>query len=343
MARRVTKRRILALMHEDLVPPDDLSGVPAKEFERYKSEHDVVTTLRGLGHEVRKLGLYDDILPLREAITEWQPHIVFNLLEEFRGQPTYDHNVVSYFELLGTPYTGNGPHGLVLARDKALAKKILRFHRIRTPRFVLFAPGRAIRLPKHLAYPVIVKSQMEEASAGISQASVVNDDAALAARVAFIHDKVGTPALCEQFVDGREINIAILGNNRLEVLPPWEMTFERLGEDQWRIATHKVKWDLDYQERHGIRIGQARDLPDALVKELGLMARRAYRALELSGYARLDFRVSEDGKPYLLEANPNCDISRDEEFAGAAGAAGYSYGRLLQKIVDLGLRRPMRS
>ena len=338
MARRISKRRILALMHEDLVPPDDISGIDEKEFERFKSEHDVVSTLRGLGHEVRKLGIYDELRPLRQAINEWQPHIVFNLLEEFRGMPAYDHNVVSYLELLGVAYTGNGPQGMVLARDKALAKKILRFHRIRTPRFVVFSSGRKAKLPKHLTYPVIVKSQMEEASAGIAQASVVTNDEDLAARVHFIHEKVKTAAICEQYIDGREINVGVIGNRRLEVLPPWELTFSDLDDTQWRIATHKVKWDLDYQQRHGIRIAAAGDIPPKIIAELGTIAKRTYRALELRGYARMDFRLTAENKPYLLEANPNCDISRDEEFASAALAAGYSYGKLLQRIVDLGLR-----
>lgn len=339
MARRVTKLRVLALMHEDLVPPDDMTGVSTKDFELYKSEYDVVSTLRGLGHEVKKLGLYDELLPLRQAITEWQPSITFNLLEEFRGLAVYDHNVVGYLELMGTPYTGNNPRGMVIARDKALAKKILRFHRIRTPRFGQFPIGRRAKRPAKLDYPVIVKSQIEEASFGIAQASVVSSDEALAERVAFIHERVGTAAICEQYVDGREISVGVLGNRRLQVLPPWELRFSKLPDDAWRIATHKVKWDLEYQERHGIEIGRARDLSDAALRELAAMARRAYRALELSGYARMDFRVDEHDTPYLIEANPNCDISRDEELASAARAAGYSYGQLLQRIVNLGLRR----
>lgn len=339
MARRVKKLRIVTLMHEDLVPPDDVSKVSQKEFESYKSEYDVVTTLRGLGHEVKKLGLYDELLPLRTVIEEWKPHIVFNLLEEFRGLPVYDHNVVSYLELMRMSYTGNNPRGMVLARDKALTKKILRFHRIRTPRFAVFPLGRRAKLPASLSYPLIVKSQLEEASFGIAQASVVESDAALAERVAFIHQHVGTAAICEQYIDGRELNVGVLGNRRLETLPTWELRFAKLPEDSWRIATQKAKWDLEYQERYGIDLGRAQDLPEKLVTEMATMSKRAYRALELEGYARMDFRLSTRGTPYLIEANPNCDISRDEELACAAKARGYSYGALLQRIVNLGLRR----
>jgi D-alanine-D-alanine ligase len=339
MARRLKKLRIVTLMHEDLVPPDDVSKVSQKEFESYKSEYDVVSTLRGLGHEVRKLGLYDELHPLRTVIKEWKPHVVFNLLEEFRGLPIYDHNVVSYLELLHVSYTGNNPRGMVLARDKALTKKILRFHRIRTPRFAVFPLGRRARLPASLSYPLIVKSQLEEASLGIAQRSVVESDAALAERVAFVHEHVGTAAICEQYIDGREINVGVLGNRRLETLPAWELRFSKLPEDSWRIATQKAKWDLEYQERHGIDLGRAEDLAPATLEEMATMSKRAYRSLELSGYGRMDFRVSTRGTPYLIEANPNCDISRDEELASAANAAGYSYGQLLQRIVNLGLRR----
>jgi D-alanine-D-alanine ligase len=326
-------------MHEDLVPPDDVSDVSPKELDLYQSEYDVVATLRELGHEVMKLGLYAELQPLRTAITEWQPHIVFNLLEEFRGLAVYDHNVVSYLELMGIPYTGNSPRGLVLARDKALAKKILRFHRIRTPRFTQFPLGRKPRLPSQLSYPVIVKSQVEEASLGISQASVVTSDAALTERVAFVHGHVGTAAICEEYIDGREINVAVLGNERLRALPPWELKVAGLPANAWRIATHKVKWDLDYQARHGIALGPADGLSEGVLTQMATMAKRAYRALELSGFARMDMRLTDDGTPYLIEANPNCDISREAELASAALAAGFSYARLLQHIVNLGLKR----
>ena len=298
-----------------------------------------MTALEHLGHHVTKLGLYDELTPLREAIEQRRPHVVFNLLEEFRGLPAFDHSVVSFLELMGVKYTGNNPRGLVIARDKALTKKILHYHRIATPRFAVFPRGRKVRLPPRLRFPLIVKSLSEEASRGIAQASVVSTSQALAERVAFMHEHVGTAALAEEYIEGRELNVGILGNRRLEVLPVWELKLDRLPEDAYPIATYKVKFDLDYQERHHITIGPARGLSDGLRDEIRSVSKRCYRVLRLEGYARLDFRLRPDGRLFLLEANPNPDISRDEELAGAAAAAGYSYEALIQKVVSLGRGR----
>ena len=168
------RKRVLVLMHEDLVPPDDIAGRPDAEVSEYKTEYDVVTGLRDLGHEVQPLGLYDDLAPLRGAIQDLKPHIVFNLLEEFRGEPMLDHHVVSYLELVQAPYTGCNPRGLMIARDKALSKMILHHHRIRVPRFAVVPAGRKLtRKPARLDYPLIVKSQVAEASFGIAEASIV--------------------------------------------------------------------------------------------------------------------------------------------------------------------------
>jgi D-alanine-D-alanine ligase len=167
---------------------------------------------------------------------------VFNLMEAFAGVTTFDQNVVSYLELLRLPYTGCNPRGLVLARDKALSKKLLAYHRIRVPEFAVVRPGRKPVLPKRLTFPMIVKSVFFEASAGISQASVVENHEQLARRVSFIHEKLGTAAIVEQFVDGRELYIGVVGNETLEVFPVWEMSFDRMPDNRWKIATERVKW-----------------------------------------------------------------------------------------------------
>jgi D-alanine-D-alanine ligase len=326
-------------MHELLVPPDDIRGLSEKEVADFKSEYDVVTALTELGHEVTKLGLSDELTPLRKSIEKTRPHIVFNLLEEFQGRPVFDHAVVSYLELMGVKYTGNNPRGLVITRDKALTKKILHYHRIRTPRFTVFPQKRRIRIPKRLDFPLIVKSVSEEASAGIAQASVVTTAEALAERVGFIHERVRTGALAEEYIEGRELNVGVIGNQRLQVMPIWELNLDKLPDTAYPIATYKVKWDLDYQERHDIRIGPAKGLSEQQVREIHGICKRSFRVLELEGYARMDFRLRDDGKLFLLEANPNPDISRDEEFASAARAGGYEYEALIQKLVTLGLAR----
>jgi len=335
--RPLRKLRVLALMHEDLVPPDDPGdGVDTAEKE-WRTEYDVVSTLRENGHEVHSLGLGSDLVQLRTAITEVNPQIVFNLLEDFHDVTIFDQNVVSYLELLRKPYTGCNPRGLILGRDKALTKQLLTYHRIPSPQFAVFSRNRAIRRPKDLDFPLIVKSLTQESSIGISQASVVTDDGKLKERVQFIHDSIGTDAIAEQYIEGRELYVGVLGNRRLEVLPIWEMFFAKLPEESYAIATDRVKWNVKYQQRHGISTGQAKELSDALVARIRGLARRVYRALWLSGYARLDLRLSEDGKPYVLEANPNPQLAYGEDLAEMAHTAGIDYNRLIDRILALGL------
>jgi D-alanine-D-alanine ligase len=337
------KLRVLVLMHEDLVPPDDLSGLEEKELLRIKTERNVVEGIQGLGHEVHKLGVWDELAPLRKALAEHEPDIVFNLLEEFHGQAVYDHNVVSYLELMRTAYTGCNPRGLVLARDKALSKKILHYHRIRAPRFAVVPVGRRFKRPPRLRFPLIVKSLVEEASTGISNASVVTADDKLEERVRFIHQKVRTDAIVEEYVEGREVYVGVLGNHRLTVLPVWELHLEQLPADSPRIATRRLKVDRDYQKRHGVTIGKAEGLPAETLRQFEKTSKRIYRLLDLSGYARLDFRVAPDNTAYFLEANPNPEIAADEEFAAASRAAGMDYEAMLDRILRIGLLRAARA
>jgi D-alanine-D-alanine ligase len=334
------KKRVLVLMHIDLVPPDDISGRSDAELLEYKTEYDVISGLRELGHEVQKLGLYDDLSPLRQAIQDFKPHIVFNLLDEFRGEAMLDQNVVSYLELVQVPYTGCNPRGLMLARDKALSKQILHYHRIRIPRFAVVPAGRKLkRKPARLDYPLIVKSQIEEASFGIAEASLVYNDEKLAERVEFMHAKVGTALILEQYIDGRELYVGVMGNKRLQVLPVWELEIRRLRADAPKIATRRVKWNLKYQKRRGVKIGPARNLPPELERLLVKATKRIYRLLQLSGYARIDFRLDAEERPYFLEANPNADIAYGDEFAEAAEAAGIDYEPLIDRLLAIGLRR----
>jgi D-alanine-D-alanine ligase len=334
------KKRVLVLMHIDLVPPDDIAGKPDEEVLEYKTEYDVITGLRELGHEVQKLGLYDDLTPLRQAIQDFKPHIVFNLLDEFRGEAMLDQNVVSYLELVQVPYTGCNPRGLMLARDKALSKQILHYHRIRVPRFAVVPAGRKLkRKPARLDYPLIVKSQIEEASFGIAEASIVYNDEKLAERIEFMHARVGTDLILEQYIDGRELYVGVMGNKRLQVLPVWELEIKRLRPDAPKIATRRVKWNLKYQKRRGVKIGPARNLSPELERLLMKTTKRIYRLLQLSGYARIDFRLDAEERPYFLEANPNADIAYGDEFAEAAEAAGLEYEPLLNRLLAIGLGR----
>ena len=335
------KLRIAVLMHPTLVPPPTLDGHSEKEINDWKTEYDVVSTLRKAGHEVEPLGVQEELGPIRDLHQQWQPHCFFNLLEEFHGMVEFDHHVVSFLELLQAAYTGCGPRGLVLSRDKALAKKVVAYHRIRVPAFAVFPRGHKVKRPARLAYPLIVKSLSQEASVGISQASIVDSDEKLAERVRFIHESVGTEALVEQFIEGRELYVCLLGNHRLKVLPVWELGFENLPPGAAAIATANVKHNPETQRRWGIVQHAAEGLDPALVQKLVRTSKRIYKLLGLDGYGRLDYRLSPQGELFFLEANPNPEIAQSEEFASAAESVGLHYPQLLQTIVKLGLsRRP---
>ena len=331
------KLRVLVLVHETLVPPDSIDHLTDQQADEFRTEWDVITTLRELGHDVRPLGIGDSLTELRTSITEWQPHVCFNLLEEFGGIVTYDQHVVAYLELMRQPYTGCNPRGMMLSRDKVLSKQILSYHRIATPQFGLFRRGRKPRIPKRLRYPLFVKSAIEDASLGIAQASVVEDEARLRERIEFIHDQTHSDALVEEYIEGREVYLGVIGNERITQLAPWELTFGSMHKSSIGIATRKVKWDRAYQERHGIATDPAAELPDGVAELLGRLVRRLYRALHMSGYARMDFRLRPDGSLFVLEANANPNLEEYEDFGRAAVHAGIEYPRLLERIMSLGM------
>ena len=336
------KMRVVVLMHEDLIPPDSIEGLTEQEVTPFKTEFDVVVTLQEMGHEVHPLGVSDDLGVLRRAIEQIKPHVCFNLLEEFHGMGVYDSHVVSYLELMRQPYTGCNPRGLMLAHNKAMSKMICRYHRIPVPRFAEFPMGRKVRRPKRLDFPLLVKSLTEEGSVGISQASIVHDDEKLTERVEFIHRTVNTDAIAEQYIEGRELYVGVLGNDRLQVLPVWEMVFPKLRDDAPRIATDKVKWDLRYQKKIGLDTKPADDINEGLNRKINHLCKRIYRSLGLSGYARMDLRLTSDGRVYLIEANPNPNLSYGEDFAESAETAGISYDQLLHKLINLGVGYRLR-
>jgi D-alanine-D-alanine ligase len=331
------KYRILLMVEKQLVPPEDVKDLSEAQLDDFRTEYDVLTTLRRPGHEVRVVGIGDHLTELRETIDEFRPHIVFNLLDEFSGIISYDHYVVAYLELIRQRYTGCNPRGMMLSRDKVLTKRVLATHRVATPAFRLFPFGRRYREPSRLTFPLFVKSATEDASLGISQASLVEDMKSLRERVQFIHEQIESDALVEEYIDGREIYVGVLGNTRLTTLPAWEMDFGTLTAHQARIATRKVKWDRKYQAKHGINTGKAQDLGDEQRELLSRLAKRTYRALYMSGFARMDFRLTSDGRAFLLEANANPNLSKGEDLADSAKAFGVSYTALVNRIVQLGL------
>ena len=328
--------RVLVLVQKGLIPPeevkaDEVPGAP------WKMEYGIIKTLRSLGHTAIPLAVESDLGVIRKAMDEEKPQVAFNCLEGFDEVATWDANVVGYLEMLKLPYTGCNSRGMLLGRDKSLTKTLLSYHRIPVPRFLIVPRERKVKRPKRLAFPLFVKSLTMDASIGISQASVVETDAKLQERVNFIHESIGTDALVEQYIEGRELYVGILGNQRLQALPVWELSFAKMPEESQKIATERLKWSLAYQKKHGIDSAAA-DLEPASALAMQELCKRSYRILMMSGCARIDLRLSPEGRAYVIEANPNPQLSPDEDYAQAALAAGIKYPELIQRLLGLGLR-----
>jgi D-alanine-D-alanine ligase len=303
------------------------------------TENDVRKALLDNGHEVRLLGLYADVRPLLDAVREFKPDAIFNLMETFNQVTHWDKNITALIEMLKVPCTGASSSALFLCNDKGLCRKILRFHRVRGPRFHTFYRGHKVWLPKTLRLPCVVKPLAEEASRGISNASVVDDEKAFLERVKMIHERMKMDAIAEEYVEGRELYVSIIGDQRLRVLPPREMTFGQLPEDEPRIATYKAKWDNAYRKRWGIKNTFATRVDDALQERINDVCKRAYRALNIKSYARLDLRVTPAGQVHVIEPNVNPCIARDDELAQSARKVGIEYPSLIQMLVQQALRR----
>ncbi len=312
-----------------------------EEFKdlNWGAEDKVYKALLANGHEISLLGLHNDISILFEEVRENRPDIVFNLAEVFNQKSYLDKNIVGVLEILGIPYTGASLMSLLICGNKALTKEILSFHRIKVPNFYTFYRNRRVWLPKRLKLPLIVKPLSEEASRGIAQASVVDNAEALTDRVKFIHESMKSDAIVEEYIDGRELYVSVLGTKKIKVLPFREMKFGRLCEDELRIATYKAKWDYNYREKWGIKNVFAGRLPDGLAEKIEEICRRAYRVLNMECYARFDIRVAADSRIYIIEANANPNLDEYDELAQSADKDGIAYNKLIQRIVTLGLER----
>jgi D-alanine-D-alanine ligase len=330
------KLRVILLADESLVPDGELKDFSEKQRELRKTEFDVRDAIESLGHDVVSIGVSDDLSTIRGGIDAHKPDVAFNLLEEFAGISHFDQHVVSYLELRKQPYTGCNPRGLTLARDKALTKKILAYDGVKVPEFAVFPMGRKARRPKTLEFPLFVKSLTEEGSVGISGASIVHDDDRLMERVEFIHRTTNSPAVAEQYIEGREIYVGVMGNARVTTLPAWEFVMTKKDDDAPLIASDRAKWDPLYQRQVGLKTKPA-ELSKKMEAKLADLSKRIYRLLGMSGYARLDYRVTEAGEAYLLEANPNPQIAKDEDFALAAKHMGIEYPELIGQLMRFGI------
>jgi len=298
----------------------------------------VAAALRQRGHSVDILGVGPSVRPFVEEIERRKPELCFNLVEQVGDYLNGDVAIAAILDLMGIPYTGSGPGELYLASDKALGKKLLAFEDILYPRFAVFSKDAALETGGNLRMPLFVKPLKMDASIGIDGDALVRDSNAMMRRVLLIHDEIGDDALAEEYIDGRELYVGVVGNQKLQALPVWELFFTNMPADARRIATDRVKWSVKYQKKYGIDSGAATELTEDVSSRIQHVCKRAFRALELSGYARIDLRLDETGHVWLLEANPNPQIAKGEDFAASAEKIGIGYDALLQRILNLGLR-----
>jgi D-alanine-D-alanine ligase len=304
-----------------------------------EAEYDVARALLANGHDVHLIGVHDRLGPLLEQLLEFQPRIVFNSCEGFGGHAQHEYVVAGVLEMYGFRYTGSPPTALLVARNKSLTKKVLAYHGVRVPAFAEFARGEKAVRPSALRFPLIVKPLLEDASVGIAQASVVEDDPSLAERVRFVHDKFNQAAIVEELIEGRELYVGLVGNATLETLPFVELTFGEAESGAHRIATYKAKWDEEYRKRKRIRNVFARGLSEQVTTRIAEICTAAFHALGLQDYGRIDLRLTHDDEVYVLEVNPNPFLARENEMADAAERAGMAYDRFVQRIVDEALSR----
>ena len=302
------------------------------------------TALRALDHDVTRVGVADDVVPVVNALRKLKPELVFNLAESFAGISSLESNVAALLNLLDLRYTGSSPAGLLLAGDKTLTKKVLRYHGIQAPDSATIYRG-AVDSVDDIHFPVIVKPPQEDASIGITNGSVVHDLKELLARMNSLQTEFKQPVLVEEFIDGREFYVGVLGNMEAHALPVIELDFSGLPAGALRIASSEAKWGADgsgagpgaeeSEEFAGTKSIFPTDLDEDLVERMQRAAVQAFDALRLRDYARIDLRVTAEGEIFVIEVNPNCYLEQNAEFARAAQKDGTSYQALVARIVEL--------
>jgi D-alanine-D-alanine ligase len=305
----------------------------------------VADALRANGHVPSLLMVDADALPLVETLQRQPPDLVFNFAESFGGKSALESNVAALLNLLGLRYTGSSPAGLMLAGDKSLTKKVLSFHGVPTPKFATVYRG-SLDSAGDLDFPVIVKPPQEDASLGITAKSVVRDIKELLEAIDRLQSEYQSPVLVEQFIEGREFYVGVLGNASPRALPVIELDFSKFPADKPRIASWEAKWG-DSGTGSGAEFAGTEsvfpaDLAPALLEKMQRTAVDAFQALRLRDYARIDMRVNPAGDVYVLEVNPNCYLERESEFARAAGRDGLAYDKLIAAISELALGRYAR-
>jgi D-alanine-D-alanine ligase len=332
------KLKVLALF--DAVRPTTIDQDLSAEMktEDWKTEANVLAALGELGYTTEHLAIFDNLDLLRQKMESFAPDVIFNLADQFKNNRGFDQNIASLLEMQGVPFTGCGATGLVLCKHKGTSKKILGYHHIHVPNFVVIPRGQRIARLKRPKFPILVKPVKEEASYGISQASFVTSDEQFKERVAFIHEKHDADVIAEEYIEGREFYVSVMGTLKLTVFPIRELVFGEVPPNEPRIATYRAKWDNEYRRRWGLQNRFPEGLEPALVTRIEETCKRIYRLLTIEGYARIDLRLTAANEIFFIEANPNPILAADEDFALSAGKAGLSYPQLIDRIIRQGMK-----
>jgi len=304
-----------------------------RTLDKKEVEEEVADALTKLGHEPVMYEIDGTIKSLL-GLARVDCDLVFNLVESFADDDTADFKIAGFLELIGKKYTGSGTHGLMLAQDKAIAKKIFAFHGIHTPTFAKSFRGR-LDFSHDLEFPVIVKPAREDGSIGIEFSAVVNSIRELMERMDWLHAHFDSPVLIEEYIDGREMYVGVLGNDKPEALPVVELDLSKLPDGTPRIAAAEVKWGKGTKAYRDTKSAIASDLSEETMATLQQTAVAAYQALELRDYGRVDMRLQADGRVHVIEVNPNPWLSSRAEFAMAARKSGRTYNQLIEEIVEL--------
>ncbi|CAN5446210.1 D-alanine--D-alanine ligase [soil metagenome] len=332
------KLKVLALF--DAIAPTKIDQDFSAELKTldWKTEANVLAALGELGHTTEHLAIFDDLDLLRQKLETFAPDVLFNLADQFKNNRGFDQNIVSLLEMQGVPFTGCGATGLVLCKHKGVSKKILSYHRLHTPSFVIIPRGQRVVRPRKLKFPLLVKPVKEEASLGIAQASFVENDDQFRERVTFIHEKYDGDVIAEEYIEGRELYVSLMGHAKLTIFPIRELVFREVPPDEPKIATYRAKWDEEYRKRWGLENQFAEGLEPAVVRQVEQTCKRIYRLLTIDGYARIDLRLTPANEIYFIEANPNPILAEDEDFALSAGKAGLGYPQLIDRIIRNGMK-----
>ena len=334
------KRKLKVLALFDAIRPTTIDQDLSAEMktEDWKTEANVLAALGELGYTTEHLAIFDNLDLLRQKLENFAPDVIFNLADQFKNNRGFDQNIASLLEMQGVPFTGCGATGLVLCKHKGTSKKILGYHHIHVPNFVVIPRGQRIARLKRPKFPMLVKPVKEEASYGISQASFVTTDEQFRERVAFIHEKHDADVIAEEYIEGREFYVSVMGTLKLTVFPIRELVFGEVPPNEPKIATYKAKWDEEYRKRWGLQNQFPEGLDPALVAQIAETCKRIYRLLTIEGYARIDLRLTAANEIYFIEANPNPILAADEDFALSAGKAGLSYPQLIDRIIRHGMK-----